>query len=120
MESARVAARGKRKRPDVARFLHEMEPNLCGLQRELEEGTYRPGAYRMFWIPSRTLKLTFSQPIRIRLNGLGALQPLARDEDAQFGLKMFSRSKLECRGESQLNMTSAFVSPLVGGFRALT
>lgn len=49
-ESARAAARGKRKRPDVARFLHELEPNLCRLQRELEEGTYRPGVYRTFWI----------------------------------------------------------------------
>ncbi len=49
-EATRAAARGKRKRPDVARFLHELEPNLCRLQRELEEGTYRPGAYRTFWI----------------------------------------------------------------------
>jgi len=49
-EAAHAAARGKRKRPDVARFLHELEPNLCKLQRELEEGTYRPGAYRTFWI----------------------------------------------------------------------
>jgi len=49
-EAARAAARGKRMRPDVARFLHELEPNLCRLQRELEEGTYRPGAYRTFWI----------------------------------------------------------------------
>lgn len=49
-EAARAAARGKRKRPDVARFLHELEPNLCKLQRELEEGAYRPGTYRTFWI----------------------------------------------------------------------
>jgi retron-type reverse transcriptase len=50
MEAARAAARGKRNRPDVARFLHELEPNLCKLQRELEEGTWRPGGYRTFWI----------------------------------------------------------------------
>jgi retron-type reverse transcriptase len=50
MASSRLAARGKRKRPDVARFLHELEPNLCRLQRELEEGSYRPGGYRTFWI----------------------------------------------------------------------
>jgi hypothetical protein len=36
-ESAHAAARGKRKRPDVARFLHELEPNFCRLQRELED-----------------------------------------------------------------------------------
>jgi retron-type reverse transcriptase len=50
VESTRAAALGKRKRPDVARFLHELEPNLCRLQGELEEGTYRPGVYRTFWI----------------------------------------------------------------------
>ncbi len=50
MEAARVAARGKRNRPDVARFLHEIEPNLCRLQWELKEGAYRPGGYRTFWI----------------------------------------------------------------------
>jgi len=50
MEAARAAARGKRTRPDVARFLHQIEPNLCGLQRELEGGTYRPGGYRTFCI----------------------------------------------------------------------
>jgi retron-type reverse transcriptase len=50
VQSARAAARGKRKRPDVARFLYELEPNLCALQRELNEGTYRPSEYRTFWI----------------------------------------------------------------------
>ncbi len=50
LESTRTAARGKRTRPDVARFLHELEPNLCRLQRELDEGSYRPGGYRTFWI----------------------------------------------------------------------
>lgn len=45
-EAARIAARGKRQRPDVARFLHELEPNLCRLQRELQDGAYQPGPYR--------------------------------------------------------------------------
>ncbi|MGA2741857.1 MAG: hypothetical protein ABSG65_31010 [Bryobacteraceae bacterium] len=35
LASALAAARGKRKRPDVARFLFDLEPNLCTLQREL-------------------------------------------------------------------------------------
>lgn len=50
IESARLAARGKRRRPDVARFLHDAEFHLCRLQRELEEGSYRPAGYRTFWI----------------------------------------------------------------------
>lgn len=49
-EAVRLAGRGKRKRRDVARFLHELEPELCSLQRELEDGSYRPAAYRTFWI----------------------------------------------------------------------
>ena len=53
VEAARVASRGKRNRPDVAGFLHEIEPNLCKLQRELEEGAYRPGGYRTFWFSAQ-------------------------------------------------------------------
>ncbi len=67
MESARAAARGKRKRPDVARFLHEVEPNLCALQRELEEGTYRPGAYRTFWIHDPKPRQISAAPFRDRV-----------------------------------------------------
>src|ERR1039458_1229434 len=50
LASALAAARGKRKRPDVARFLFNLEPNLCSLQRELLAGVWVPGEYRTFWI----------------------------------------------------------------------
>ena len=50
LESARLAARGKRQRPDVPRFRHELEGNLCRLQEELRAGSYQPGGYRTFWI----------------------------------------------------------------------
>ena len=50
LEAAHAAARGKRKRPDVALFLRDLEPNLCALQRELVQGGYRPGPYKAFWI----------------------------------------------------------------------
>ena len=66
-EATRAAARGKRKRPDVARFLHELEPNLCRLQRELEEGTYRPGAYRTFWIHDPKSRQISAAPFRDRV-----------------------------------------------------
>lgn len=42
------AARGKRKRPDVAAFLLDWEPRLIQLQRDLRSGAYLPGAYRSF------------------------------------------------------------------------
>lgn len=67
LESARAAARGKRKRPDIARFLHELEPNLCRLQRELEEGTYRPGAYRTHWIRDPKPRQISAAPFRDRV-----------------------------------------------------
>lgn len=34
LAAALSAPRGKRKRPDVARFLFNLEPNVCSLQRE--------------------------------------------------------------------------------------
>jgi len=67
LEAARLAARGKRQRPDVARFLHELEPNLCRLQRELEEGSYRPGAYKSFWIHDPKARLISAAPFRDRV-----------------------------------------------------
>ena len=67
MEAARAAARAKRKRPDVARFLHELEPNLCELQRELEEGSYRPGGYRTFWINDPKPRQISAAPFRDRV-----------------------------------------------------
>jgi RNA-directed DNA polymerase len=48
--SAHAAARGKRGRPDVARFLLHLEPAVLGLRRELLDGTYRPGPYRVFTV----------------------------------------------------------------------
>ncbi len=66
-EAARIAARGKRRRPDVARFLHEMESNLCTLQRELEEGTYRTAGYRTFWIRDPKPRMISAAPFRDRV-----------------------------------------------------
>jgi RNA-directed DNA polymerase len=67
LEAARVAARGKRSRPDVARFLHEIEPNLCRLQRELTDGRYQPGGYRTFWIHDSKSRLISAAPFRDRV-----------------------------------------------------
>ncbi len=66
-EAARAAASAKRSRPDVARFLHEQESNLCGLQRELEEGTYVPGGYRTFWIHDPKPRQISAAPFRDRV-----------------------------------------------------
>ncbi len=49
-EALRRAALGKKKRPEVAAFLFDQESRLAGLRRELLDGSYRPGPYRMFRI----------------------------------------------------------------------
>ena len=51
----------------MARFLHELEPNLCRLQRELEEGSYRPGGYLTFWINDPKPRQISAVPFRDRV-----------------------------------------------------
>jgi len=46
LEAAENAARGKRRRPDVARFLLDLEPELHRLREELITGVYTPGEYK--------------------------------------------------------------------------
>ncbi len=67
MEAVRAAARGKRTRPDVARFLHETEANVCQLQRELQDGSYRSGGYRTFWIHDPKPRQISAAPFRDRV-----------------------------------------------------
>ena len=67
LHTALAAARGKRMRPDVARFLFHLEPNLCALQRELIAGTWQPGAYRTFWIRDPKPRMISSAPFRDRV-----------------------------------------------------
>jgi len=48
LQAAHRAAAGKRRRPDVAAFLMNLEGEVLAIQRELIEGTYRPGPYHNF------------------------------------------------------------------------
>jgi len=50
IDCARDAARGKRRRPDVAAFLLDMEPLCFDLAEELQRGEWRPSGYRTFHI----------------------------------------------------------------------
>jgi RNA-directed DNA polymerase len=67
LECARLAALGKRKRPDVAWYLHELEANLCRLQGSLLDGTYRPAGYRTFWIRDPKPRQISAAPFRDRV-----------------------------------------------------
>ena len=65
--AAEAAAAGKRKRPDVAAFLLNLEPRLVALRRELIDGTYRPGAYRTFTITDPKPRQISAAPFRDRV-----------------------------------------------------
>ena len=61
------AARGKRRRPDVAAFEFDLERNLLELQTELETQTYTPGPYYNFRIYDPKPRLISAAPFRDRV-----------------------------------------------------
>jgi len=63
----RAAARGKRGKPDVAAFEHELEPNLFRLQEELRTQTYQPGPYTHFPIHDPKPRVISAAPFRDRV-----------------------------------------------------
>lgn len=66
-EAARLAASGKKSRPDVASFLANLEPELFRLQRQLVSGAYRPGPYRTFRILDPKPRLISAAPFPDRV-----------------------------------------------------
>jgi RNA-directed DNA polymerase len=63
----RRASKGKRGHPSVAAFEYRLEDNLLQLQRELQDGTYRPGAYVSFYIHDPKRRLISAAPFRDRV-----------------------------------------------------
>jgi len=63
----RLARRGKRDRPQVERFEFRREQELGRLQRELMDGTYRPGGYRTFMLHDGKPRLISAAPFRDRV-----------------------------------------------------
>lgn len=61
------AARGKRHKPRVARFLADLEPELLRLQRELREGDWQPGGYTVFVVNERKPRQISAAPFRDRV-----------------------------------------------------
>lgn len=49
-DAAQKAAKGKRRKPGVAAFLANLEPNVLRLERELQEGNWRPGRYTVIQV----------------------------------------------------------------------
>lgn len=63
----RKARRGKRNRESVARFSLQVERELFQLQDELCDGSWRPGAYRLFTINDRKPRTIAAAPFRDRV-----------------------------------------------------
>jgi RNA-directed DNA polymerase len=77
--AARKARRGKRHRPVVERFHFHQEWHLLRLQRELQEGSYRPGLFTTHWIDRPKRRLISAAPYRDRVVHhaiLNVLEPL--------------------------------------------
>lgn len=63
----RKAKRGKRSRPDVARFSLDLEKHLLQLQADLRAQSYQPGSYRLFTIYERKPRQIAAAPFRDRV-----------------------------------------------------
>lgn len=63
----RKAAKGKRSRRPAAEFEFRLEDNLVGLQDELADESYRPGAYVNFTIHEPKRRLISAAPFRDRV-----------------------------------------------------
>lgn len=61
------ARRGKRSKVSVAAFEYNLERNLFTLERELREGSYRPGGYRHFYIREPKRRKISAAPFRDRV-----------------------------------------------------
>jgi retron-type reverse transcriptase len=67
LQAAEKARRSKRFRPDVAAFHFNLERELWQLQEELAAKTYRPGAYRTFFIHEPKTRQISAAPYRDRV-----------------------------------------------------
>jgi RNA-directed DNA polymerase len=63
----KLAARGKRKKADVASFEFDLEANLLDLQEDLMAETYQPGTYFNFRILDPKPRLISAAPFRDRV-----------------------------------------------------
>src|SRR6266571_2697965 len=91
-EAARRAALGKRKRPDVAVFLLNVEAELVALRRQLQSGEYQPGPYREFLVHEAKPRLISAAPFRDRV----AHHALTQILEPVFE-RRFSKDSFACR-----------------------
>ncbi len=66
-EAAQRAAKGKRRKPGVAGFLANLERNVLRLERELLDGTWRPGSYTVIEVRDPKPRRVSAAPFRDRV-----------------------------------------------------
>ncbi len=79
LRAAQKACKGKRFRPQVARFHFDLEHELWALHEELCTKTYLPGAYRSFFIHEPKRRQISAAPYRDRVVHhalVGVLEPI--------------------------------------------
>ena len=67
MFAAKKSRRRKRNKQETVRFQFALESNLSALQSELENGTYKPGAFRTHWVFRPKKRLISAAPYRDRV-----------------------------------------------------
>jgi retron-type reverse transcriptase len=65
--AAMRAAKGKRAKPGAAAFLADLEKELLRLERQLRDGTYRPGAYVKIEVFDPKHRIVSAAPFRDRV-----------------------------------------------------
>jgi len=84
LQAYRQARLGKRARPAVAEFGFHLERELFALQRELRDGSYRPGRYRLFTIYERKPRAIAAAPFRDRVVHHAVMQRIEPPTDRTF------------------------------------
>ena len=65
--AARRAVKGKRGKPGAASFLANLETEILRLERELKNGTYRPGRYTVIHVRHPRPRMVSAAPFRDRV-----------------------------------------------------
>ena len=67
LTAALVAAKGKRAKPGVAAFLANLEREVLRLERQLKDGSYRPGRYKKIEVFDPKHRIVSAAPFRDRV-----------------------------------------------------
>ena len=99
--AAEAAALGKRKRPDVAAFLLDLESRLVALRRELIAGTYRPGSYHTFTITDPKPRQISAAPFGDRVVHHALTRVLEPVFERHFSPSVYVAGRFQCDLEAE-------------------